>query len=130
MLFPDEFIHKEGTGNLAVRAAGVIGRDLANSPPIMMRQLAAMRRYDCSQRLAELAAIPSLVVSAEYDPIAVPKYGRGLSKRIPQSLYVEIQKASHGVTIQMPDRVNDILRLHFDRAETVQMTSLRRIECL
>src|SRR5215472_3985832 len=87
MLFPDEFIKLEGTKDLACRVACIIGRDLADNPPIMMRQLAAMRRYDRSQHLGTLSTIPSLVVSAEQDQIALPQYGRGLSGLIPGSRY-------------------------------------------
>lgn len=116
MLFPDDFVKREGAEDLARRVGSVIGRDLASNPPILMKQLAAMKRYDSSQRFAELAAIPSLVASAEHDPIALPKYGRELSRLIPKSRFVEVPNASHGVTIQMPERVNEMLRLHFDRA--------------
>jgi pimeloyl-ACP methyl ester carboxylesterase len=65
------------------------------------------------ERLRELAHIPTLVLSAQDDPIALPAYGQELSARIPGSRYVEMPNAFHGVTIQMPVQVNNLLRLHF-----------------
>jgi pimeloyl-ACP methyl ester carboxylesterase len=117
MLFPRDFVDSQGAAALAARTAPIIGRDLADSPAIMMRQLAALRAHDCSARLDELSTIPTLVVSAQLDPIALPEYGRELRDLIPGSRYTEIRNASHAVTIQMPQRVSDILRLHFDRSE-------------
>src|SRR5262249_26478446 len=120
-------IAQQGAEHLARRTAEIIGRDLAQQPPIMMRQLTAMRRYDASQRLGGLSGTPCLVVSAIQDPIAMPKYWHRLSQMIPGSNYVEIPDASHGVTIQMPARVNDMLRLHLDRAEAIWAARLRSI---
>jgi len=120
MLFPKEYLEKQDTAQLAARVGPLIGRDLADSPPIMMKQLSAMRAYDAAARLGELSRIPTLVASASGDPIALPVYGKGLSERIPGSRYVEIQGASHGVVIQMPERVNDLLKVHFDMAERVE----------
>jgi len=49
---------------MAERFGALIGRDLAESPPILMKQLQAMRRHDLSSRLSRLAVIPTLVLSA------------------------------------------------------------------
>jgi pimeloyl-ACP methyl ester carboxylesterase len=114
MIFTDSFIRSEGANELARRVQPIIGRDLADSPPILIRQLAAMRDYDASHRLGELAPIPTLVVSAAHDPIALTAYGRGLSKRIPGSQHTEIANASHAVIIEMPARVNQLLRSHVE----------------
>src|SRR5262249_41506840 len=114
MLFSEDYLASQDSAQLAARVGPMIGRDLADSPAIMMKQLSAMRAYDASARLGELSRIPTLVMSASGDPIAVPLYGKGLAERIPGSRYVEIPGASHGVTIQMPERVNDLLKGHFD----------------
>ncbi len=113
MLFPRDFLAECDSRLLALKVGAVIGRDLADSPAIMMKQLAAMRTHDCVQQLHRLSNIPTLVVSAREDPIALPVYGRELSERIPGSRYVEIPGASHGMTIQMPGRVNHLLQHHF-----------------
>src|SRR6476620_12244545 len=57
---------------LAVSLALLFGRDLADQPPIVMQQLGALRRYDAAARLAQLAAIPALVLSARHDVISRP----------------------------------------------------------
>jgi aminoacrylate hydrolase len=109
MLFPDAFIRQEGALQLAKRVGPLIGRDLAASPPILMRQLGAMRRHTETARLPKL---PTLIISAKQDPIARPEYGRRLHQLIAGSHYEEIPGTSHGVTIQMPEVVNAMLRRH------------------
>jgi pimeloyl-ACP methyl ester carboxylesterase len=102
---------------LAAELAPIFGHDLAEQPPIAMKQLAALRAWDARNRLNELAAIPTLVVSAEYDPIAPPVYGRGLAAAIPGARYVEFADAAHGVTIQRANEVNRLLAEHILAAE-------------
>ncbi len=70
MLFPEEFVQSQGSEKLASRVGLLVGTDLADSSAVMMHQLAAMRRHDVTERLAELARIPALVSSAQSDPIA------------------------------------------------------------
>ena len=116
ILFPKNYLKTTDEIGLAERTGALLGRDLAGSPPILRQQLAAMRRFDRTADLGNIQA-PTMVVSAQYDPIALPRFGRRLAKEIAGSRYVEIPGASHGVTIQSPDTVNDILQLHFDRVE-------------
>jgi len=75
-----------------------------------------MRKYDAAGKLGQLSSIPTLVASAHSDPIALTSYGRGLAARIQGSRYLVIPNSSHGVTIQLPDVVNDLLRTHFVQA--------------
>ena len=75
--------------------------------------MAAMRAYDATDRLADLSGLPTLVVSAVYDPIAPPRIGRVLAAGIPGARYVEVPDASHGVPIQCADQVNALLLEHF-----------------
>ena len=42
----------------------IFGHDLADTPPIVMRQLGALKRFDAKASLAELKGIPTLVMSA------------------------------------------------------------------
>ena len=109
MLFPEPFIRLEGAVRLAARVGPLIGRDLAENPPILMRQLQAMRRHSVA---ADPPQLPTIVVSAQEDPLARPEYGRRLHRRIAGSHYKEIPNASHGVMIQMPELVNTLLRRH------------------
>lgn len=102
---------------LAARLAPIFGHDLADRPPVTMKQLAALRAYDSTPRLAELAGIPTIVVSAEHDPIAPPLRGRDLAAGIPGARFVEFTDSAHGVTIQRADEVNALLAEHFLAAE-------------
>jgi len=94
----------------------LFGRDLADQPPIIMRQLKAMERFDPSWRLRCLAGVRTMVVSGAEDRIAVPAYGRKLAASIPGALYVELPKAGHAVPIESPGLVNRLLVEHMSRA--------------
>jgi len=118
MLFPAEYLQSQNRVELAARVGPMVGRDLADSPSIMMRQLSAMRKYDAAGKLGHLASIPTLVASAQSDPIALTSYGEGLAARIQGSRYLVIPNSSHGVTIQLPEVINELLRTHFVQADS------------
>ncbi len=101
---------------LCAELGALFGRDLADSPPIIMQQLRAMGRFDASEQLASLDGIPTLVVSAAQDCIARPAYGRALAKAIPGARYVELPDAGHAVTIQQAGEINALLAQHFSTA--------------
>lgn len=102
---------------LAESMAPLFGHDLADQPPVVMKQLAAMKAYDATPRLAELAGVPTVVASGAHDRIAPPAAGRALAAGIPRARYVEWPDASHGVTIRDAGRVNALLAGHFEQAE-------------
>lgn len=81
-----------------------------------MKQLRALGRYDALERLASLD-VPTLVVAASGDRIALPSFGRELAGAIPGARYVEIDDAGHGVTIHRAEVVDDLLRDHLARNE-------------
>ncbi len=114
MLCPPEALQKADTDALAARFGGLIGRDLADQPPILMKQLMAMGRHDTYSRLGELRDIPTLVVSAEHDRIALPRYGQMLANAIRGARFELLRDASHGVFIHTPNRVNELLLQFFD----------------
>lgn len=118
MLFPKMELANANRDELAARIATLIGRDLADSPAILMKQVQALARHDVSGRLHELALIPTLVMSAAHDPIAPPRYGRQIAELIPGATYEEIAGAAHGVTIQMSERINERLRSFFHNCES------------
>jgi pimeloyl-ACP methyl ester carboxylesterase len=113
---PAEYLASQDRDALAERLAPLFGHDLADSPPIVMKQLSALKRFDATARLAELAGIPTLVLSAKYDIIFPPACGRALAAGIPGARYTEVSNAAHGVPIQCPEIVNDALLGHFVRA--------------
>ncbi len=106
---PADYLATQNRDALAERLAPLFGHDLADSPPIVMKQLSALKRFDATPRLAELAGIPTLVLSAKHDIIFPPACGRALATAIPGAKYVEVPDAAHGVTIQCPDLVNNAL---------------------
>lgn len=88
----------------------LFGHDLADHPPVVRRQLAAMNACDLTSRLGELAGMPTLVMTAEHDVIAKVEPGKRLAAGIPGARYVEMAGAGHGVTIERAGEVNEILR--------------------
>lgn len=116
MVMPRAVLDDEDLEALALRLSYLFSHDLADQPPIVMKQFAATRRCDATSGLAALAGIPTLVVSADLDPIAPPQYGSELASRIPGARYVEMSDSSHGVTIQRADEVNDLLLEHLRAA--------------
>ena len=101
---------------LASQLATLFGHDLADQPAIVMKQLGAASRFDASGRLQDLAGLPTLVLSARHDAIALPEYGRALAARIPGARYLEIADGGHAVTIQCAHAVNALLAGHLGRA--------------
>jgi 3-oxoadipate enol-lactonase len=95
-------------------------RDLADQPPILMRQLRALARHDASARLTELRGIPTLGLSAEHDRIAQPEYGRALAQAIPGASLEEFSVVSHGVTIFNAPQINAHLAQFFQSVEADQ----------
>jgi pimeloyl-ACP methyl ester carboxylesterase len=116
MLFSEEYLKTVSVDELAQQLAPVIGRDLADQPRILMKQVKALAAHDCSARLHELSRYPILVMSAEKDPIALPAYGRRLSSSIDGSRYAEIPGMSHGAPLQDPRTINELLRTHIVEA--------------
>jgi pimeloyl-ACP methyl ester carboxylesterase len=113
LVMPDAYLRSVDRTRLAGELAVLFGRDLADQPSIVMKQVGAMARFDVSARLGELARIPTLVLTATHDRIAPPVYGRGLAAAIPGARCVEIPDAGHGVTIQCAETVNALLDAHF-----------------
>lgn len=119
MLMPKADLETADQDALAAQVASLIGRDLADHPSILMKQLMAMARHDILHRLGELAKIPTLVLSAEHDRIALPQYGRMLAGAIPGSRYEEFEAASHGVIFHKPGPINQALEHFFNSVESL-----------
>ncbi len=115
LVLPPSLLREHDRDESAAQLAPVFGHDLADVPPVVDHQLAALRAYDATSRLAELAGIDTLVVNAEHDPIAPPRFGRALAERIAGARHVEIADAAHGVTVQRADEINALLLEHLSR---------------
>ena len=64
LVMPDGYL-RTAAPTLAADLALLFGHDLADQPPIVMKQLRAASRYDASARLGALAHIPTLVVCGD-----------------------------------------------------------------
>lgn len=101
----------------AAELAPLFGHDLADHPSIEMVQLRAMRGHDVTTRLGELAGLPTLVVSAEYDRIAPPHLGETLARGIPGARYYCLAESAHGLPLHRAGTVNALLLSHFNDAQ-------------
>jgi pimeloyl-ACP methyl ester carboxylesterase len=117
LIMPARFLQQVDRTRLAAELQPLFGHDLADQPPIVMKQLKAMSRFDAGAQLNELATIPTLVVSAVEDRIAGRSTGRALATAIPGSRYVEIADAGHGLPIHRAAETNALLDEHWSRAE-------------
>lgn len=116
LIMPKAYLATVDRDRLCRELGAMFGRDLADQPPIVMRQLRAMGRFDASARLPSLAGLPTLVISAAHDCIARPAYGRALAAAIPGARYIEFPNAGHAVTVQSAEAVNALLLEHFSRS--------------
>ncbi|MBA2665106.1 MAG: alpha/beta fold hydrolase [Bradymonadaceae bacterium] len=98
---------------LASELAVLFGHDLGVQPPVAMKQVAAMRAYDATPRLSALSTIPTLVISAEHDVIAPPRFGRAMAAALGGARFIEIADAAHGVPIHQAEQINALLHEHF-----------------
>ena len=112
IVMPPDALSAIDADALAAELALLFGHDLADQPPVSMKQLGALRAYDASDRLSGLTGIPTIVMSAAHDPIAPPQFGRALAAGIPGARFVEFSDASHGLPLQYPERVNAMLMEH------------------
>ncbi len=113
IIMPPAYLRAVDRGRLAKELEPLFGHDLADQPPIVMKQLRAMAKYDRRPDLPRLKSIPTLVLSASEDRIALPAYGRELAEIIPGAQFHELPNAGHGVPIQLMDKVNAYLAQHF-----------------
>jgi pimeloyl-ACP methyl ester carboxylesterase len=120
MVMPASALREVDRDRLAAELAPLFGHDLADSPPVALKQLGALRAYDASDRLGRISGIPTLVMSAAHDPIAPPRHGRALADAIPGARFVEFHDASHGLPIQHAERVNALLSDHLRQAESAR----------
>jgi pimeloyl-ACP methyl ester carboxylesterase len=117
LVVPPEILAARGAAPLAEDLGRLFARDLADQPPIIMKQVRAMGRYDVGHRLASLGAIPTLVASCELDRIALPAFGRELAAAIPGARFVVLRGAGHGVPLLDPASINHLLRSHLASAD-------------
>ena len=117
ILWPPNALLGADVDALASQISSLIGRDLADNPPILFQQLRALGRHDIYDRLQELRRTPTLVISGKHDPIARPDSGRALAAAIPGAQFELMRAASHGLTIQHAGAINDRLETFWKIAD-------------
>jgi pimeloyl-ACP methyl ester carboxylesterase len=123
MVMPARILATANRDGLADRLATLFGHDLADQPPIVMKQLAAMRAYDATPHLGKLSSFPILIAIAAHDRIARPPLGRALAAAIPGARTVEFPDAAHGLCIQCASEINALLHEHLSGGEQKQTRS-------
>jgi len=118
LIMPSRYLQQVDRPALARTLEPLFGHDLAEQPPIVMKQLGAMSKFDAGASLGTLGHIPTLVVSAAEDRIARPASGRALAAAIPGARYVEIADAGHGLPIHRASETNALLLEHWSAVET------------
>jgi len=111
-------MQRENLSRLTTQMTNLFGRDLADQPAIIVKQLRAMSRFDPTWRLRCLASVRTLVVTGAEDRIALPAYGRKLAAAIPGARYVELAKSGHAVPIESPALINRMLYEHMAVAKS------------
>jgi pimeloyl-ACP methyl ester carboxylesterase len=117
MIMPAAYLRGVDRSHLAEDLAELFGRDLADHPPIVSRQLEAMSKYNCVARLREIRGIPTLIASGADDPIAPSRLGRAIADGVSGARFVEFSDASHALPIQCPREINTLLLQHLTTAE-------------
>lgn len=111
MVMPKHHLrHTPDLNTLAISLEPLFGHDLADHPPVEMKQLRAMSGCNLSHRLPELDGLPTMVVTAAHDLIAGTAPGRLIAERIKDTIYHALPDAGHGATIQCADQINQWLR--------------------
>jgi len=116
LVTPPAVIRARGIDAIIAELEAAFGRSLAAPPSITDVQLRALRRHDERDRLRELRAIPSLVVSGGQDPIARPAAGRALADGIGTAVFETWPDAGHALPIHAAAALNARLAAHLAAA--------------
>jgi pimeloyl-ACP methyl ester carboxylesterase len=108
---------------LGAEMAALFGHDLADQPPIVMKQLKSMSVYGATRGLGSLADLPTLVVSGAHDLIARPALGRALAEAIPNARDVEFADAGHALPIECTAKTNELLLAHLSAADSEEVNA-------
>jgi pimeloyl-ACP methyl ester carboxylesterase len=97
----------------------LLARDFEPPAPEAGRkgQLAAVFAHDTRARLAELGAIPTLVVKAPDDRLIDPRHSDALAAAIPNARLMSLDGAGHGLVREMPERLGGLIANHLAVAE-------------
>ena len=125
MVMPPAALAEADRDELAARLEPLFGHDLAVQPPIVFKQLGAMKAYDASGQLGNINK-PTWVIVAGRDLVARPEFGRALAAGIPGARLIEFPEAGHGLPLVQPAEINNLLGEFFAMVETEAAVSGRR----
>ena len=125
LVCPRSVLDERGVDVVVDELSAAFGRPLACRPAVSRAQLQALARFDPRPRLGELSGLRTLVVSGADDPIAPPRFGRRLAQLIGADRYVEMDNASHALTILDAARLNVELERHLSGESTQPRPDLR-----
>jgi pimeloyl-ACP methyl ester carboxylesterase len=77
--------------------------------------MAEVLRFNARERIRGIRA-PTLVVQGREDKLAVPRYGRLMSREIPGATYHEFEEGGHFVPLHLPDGFNEVLGTFLSRS--------------
>jgi pimeloyl-ACP methyl ester carboxylesterase len=72
-------------------------------------QVAAAMKHDTIDRLAGIG-VPTLVVTGTADRLVHMGHSRQIADRVPGARYVELEGGTHGLTLELAEPLNDLLR--------------------
>lgn len=91
-------------------------RDFLSRPRIVRQQIAALWRHRGGD-MAPLRNIPTLILTGALDIVVKSSFSDDLYAHLPHARLERFADAGHGLPLQHPARVNDLLRKHFTKAE-------------
>lgn len=82
---------------------------------VMVRTLDSLRRFDVSDRLAEITR-PALIIVGTADMLADIRHAKTMARGLPNSTMKVVRGAGHMALFEKPDVVNDAIEVFLDRA--------------
>ena len=73
------------------------------------RQIDFCLDHDATARLGDVLA-PALVIVGEHDLLTTPFLTRELAAALPDARHVEVEHASHGIALEQPQRLAELVR--------------------
>lgn len=89
--------------------------DFLGQPPIVRQQIAALWHHRGGD-MTKLRDLHTLIVSGRQDIVVPTRLSRQLHQLLPQARFEIFDGAGHGVPLQLPGPINQLLRQHFAAA--------------
>ena len=110
LIMPERYLQQVDRARLAAELHPLFGHDLADQPPIVMKQLRAMSKYDAGARAG--AARGSYPRSSSRLPRIASRRRRPAGhwpRQFPELEVLEIADAGHGLPIHRAAEINELL---------------------